>query len=131
MADDTTDITTDKERKLRQAELAISQVLRGGVLISAAITLLGVVWFYLRMAITGRAPLTYPHSIVEVAQELAHGEPLALIALGLLILLLTPIVRVAISIIVFALERDWLYTIITMVVLLILLVSLLLGRGGA
>lgn len=131
MADDTTATVIDKDRRLRQAELAISHVLRGGVILSAAIILLGVVWFYLQMAITGHATLTYPHSVLEVAQELAQGNPLALVALGLLILLLTPILRVAISIVIFALERDWLYTVITLVVLLILLVSLLLGRGGA
>ena len=131
MAEETTASAPDKDRRLRQAELAISQVLRGGVVISAAIILLGVVWFYLQMAITGHATLTYPHSVVEVAQQLAEGDPLALVALGLLILLLTPILRVAISIVIFALERDWLFTVITLIVLLILLVSLLLGRGGA
>lgn len=131
MAEETTAGAPEKDRRLRQAELAISHVLRGGVVISAAIILLGVVWFYLQMAITGHATLTYPHTVVEVAQQLAQGDPLALVALGLLILLLTPILRVAISIVIFALERDWLYTVITLIVLLILLVSLLLGRGGA
>ncbi|HEY1391032.1 MAG TPA: DUF1634 domain-containing protein [Ktedonobacterales bacterium] len=121
----------DKDRRLRQAELAISHVLRGGVVISAATILLGVAWFYLQIAITGHPTLTYPHTVLEVAQELAQGDPLALVALGLLVLLLTPILRVAISIIIFALERDWLYTVITLIVLLILLISLLLGRGGA
>ncbi|HKW22197.1 MAG TPA: DUF1634 domain-containing protein [Ktedonobacterales bacterium] len=131
MAEKTTAGAPEKDRRLRQAELAISHVLRGGVVISAAIILLGVVWFYLQMAIAGHATLIYPHTVVEVAQQLARGDPLALVALGLLILLLTPILRVAISIIIFALERDWLYTVITLIVLLILLVSLLLGRGGA
>ena len=131
MAEDTTAGAPEKDRRLRQAELAISHVLRGGVVISAAIILLGVIWFYLQMAMTGHATLTYPHTVVEVAQEFAQGDPLALVAFGLLILLLTPILRVAISIIIFALERDWLYTVITLIVLLILLVSLLLGRGGA
>ncbi len=131
MADDATASTIDKDRRLRQAELAISHVLRGGVLISAAIILLGVVWFYLQMAVIGHATLTYPRSVSDVVRELAQGDPLALVTLGLLILLLTPILRVAISIVIFAIERDWLYTVITLVVLLILLVSLLLGRGGA
>jgi uncharacterized membrane protein len=131
MADDSRGITTDKDRRLRQAELAISHVLRGGVILSAAIILLGVVWFYLQMAITGRATLTYPTSVSGIVQGLVRGEPLAVVTLGLLILLLTPILRVAISILIFALERDWLYTVITLVVLIILLASLLLGRGGA
>ncbi|HEX6540547.1 MAG TPA: DUF1634 domain-containing protein [Ktedonobacterales bacterium] len=120
-----------QERRLRQAELIISHVLRGGVVVSAGIILLGVLWFYIQMAITGHTTLTYPHSLSGIARRLGRGEPLALIALGLLILLLTPILRVAVSIITFAIERDWLYTGITLLVLIILLVSLLLGRGGA
>jgi uncharacterized membrane protein len=131
MAGNSTDAAPDKDRRLRQAELAISHVLRGGVIVSAAIILLGVVVFYLQMAFTGHATLAYPHSVLDVALGIGRGEPLAIVTLGLLVLLLTPILRVAISIIIFALEHDWLYTIITLVVLLILLVSLFLGRGGA
>jgi uncharacterized membrane protein len=41
------------------------------------------------------------------------------------------VARVAISIFAFARERDWLYVGITTLVLLILLASFLLGRGGA
>jgi uncharacterized membrane protein len=125
------DSITDAQGRLRQAELVISNVLRWGVILSATIIALGVVWFYFDMGATGQAPVTYPHSLDGIVQQLGRGQPLALVALGLLLLLLTPIVRVAISILVFALERDWLYTVITIVVLLILLVSLALGRGGA
>ncbi|HET9979110.1 MAG TPA: DUF1634 domain-containing protein [Ktedonobacterales bacterium] len=123
--------TAEPDQRLRQAELVISHVLRGGVVVSAAIILIGAVWFYLQMAIAGHAALGYPHTFGGIIRRLFHGEPLAMVALGLLILLLTPILRVAISIVVFALEHDWLYTVITITVLIILLVSLLLGRGGA
>lgn len=131
MAETVTDASPQKDARLRQAELIISHVLRGGVVVSAAIILLGMVWFYLQMAITGHATLAFPHTFTGIVQRLAHGEPLAVVSLGLLILLLTPILRVAISIVIFALERDWLYTVITILVLAILLISLLLGRGGA
>lgn len=130
MAENRADTATQGHGRLGQTELIISHVLRGGVVVSAAIILAGVVWFYLQLIITGHAVVTYPHTIPGIARRLTHGEPLALVTLGLLILLLTPIVRVAISILVFALERDWLYTAITLLVLIILLVSLLLGRGG-
>ena len=131
MAEEQTGMAAEPDRRLRQAELIISHVLRSGVIVSAAVILLGVLWFYLQMAITGHAALGYPHTFGGIIRRLFHGEPLALVALGLLILLLTPILRVAISIVVFALERDWCYTVITVLVLIILLVSLLLGRGGA
>jgi uncharacterized membrane protein len=131
MAETVTDASPQKDARLRQAELIISHVLRGGVVVSAAIILLGMVLFYLQMAITGHATLAFPHTFTGIMQRLALGEPLAVVSLGLLILLLTPILRVAISIVIFALERDWLYTVITILVLAILLISLLLGRGGA
>lgn len=123
--------TAEPDQRLRQAELIISHVLRGGVVASAGIIAIGVLRFYLQMAFTGQVTLNYPHTLPTVIEQLTRGEPLAIVMLGLLVLLLTPILRVAISIVVFALERDWLYTIITLLVLLILLVSLLLGRGGA
>jgi len=51
-----------------------------------------------------------------------------MIQLGLLILIATPVIRVAFSLIGFAIERDWIYTVITMIVLGILAFSLTGGR---
>jgi uncharacterized membrane protein len=123
----------NSDQQMRRAELIISYVLRGGVLLSAGVILLGVILFYIRYAANSHSVYTqtYPHSLGGVVQGVTHGNPLALIALGLLILLATPTLRVVISIVTFAIERDWLYTAITALVLLILLVSFLLGGGGA
>ena len=49
-------------------------------------------------------------------------------ALGLLLLIATPILRVAVSLLGFALQRDRAYTMISAVVLLVLLISFLLGK---
>jgi uncharacterized membrane protein YfcA len=59
----------------------------------------------------------------------------AIITLGLLVLLATPVLRVAVSIGAFALEHDWLYVGITTLVLALLLSSILVlgeifGRGA-
>lgn len=124
---------SDSDQQLRQADLIISYVLRGGVLLSAGVILLGVILFYIHYAANSQSIdiQAYPHSLAAVVQGVTRGDPLAVIALGLLILLATPTLRVIISIGTFALERDWLYTAITALVLLILLVSFLLGSGGA
>ncbi len=53
------------------------------------------------------------------------GDPAAIVQLGLLILIATPIARVIFSIFAFAAERDWMYVGITLIVLGILLASLL------
>jgi uncharacterized membrane protein len=131
--DRTQDDARDRDRLLRQAELIISNVLRGGVLLSAGVIIVGVIAFYGEYITHGaEASLTtFPHTLRGVAAGLAQGDPLAIIVLGLLLLLATPLVRVLVSIIAFAIEGDRLYVIITSIVLLILLISFLSGRGGA
>ncbi len=119
----------DRERQMslvRQAELIISHVLRGGVLLSAAVILVGVALYYSQPQPGGAAAtLTYPHSLGAVIPSLASGSPEGIITLGLLILLATPVIRVAVSIIAFALEHDWMYVGITSLVLALLLASIL------
>ena len=48
----------------------------------------------------------------------------AIIQLGLLLLIATPVARVLFSAIAFAIERDYMYVVITLIVLAILLYSL-------
>ena len=52
-----------------------------------------------------------------------HGR--GLIQLGLLVLILTPIARVTFSVFAFLYQRDWMYVLFTLIVLLLLLTSLL------
>lgn len=126
--------SSDRDALLRQAELIISNVLRGGVLLSAAIIAIGVVdfyWQYIGAHGRGFNTSNFPHTLGAVGAGLVHGDPVAIIALGLLVLLATPVMRVAVSIITFAIERDWIFTCVTLLVLCILLVSFILGTGGA
>ena len=64
----------ERERQIslvRQAELIISHVLRGGVLLSAAVVLVGVVLYYATPQPGGAAAtLTYPHSLGAVIPAL-------------------------------------------------------------
>lgn len=55
-------------------------------------------------------------------------RPVAIAQAGLLVLVATPVVRVAVSLIAFGLERDRLYVAITASVLALLLLSLLVLR---
>lgn len=123
----------DQDAIVHRAELVISNVLRGGVLLSAAIIAAGVILFYVRsaQAAGGLRDHPFPHTLAAVFSGIALGDPIAIIALGLLLLLATPVVRVAVSIFAFALERDWRYVAITTLVLGILIASFLLGKGGA
>jgi uncharacterized membrane protein len=115
-----------------RAALVISGVLRAGVLLSAAIIILGVGLFFVHTLAGHSAAMTRstPRTAGEVVQGVLHGDPVSVIALGLLVLLATPVVRVSVSLVTFALEGDRLYTAITALVLLILLLSFLSGRAG-
>jgi uncharacterized membrane protein len=53
-----------------------------------------------------------------------------LIQLGLLVLIATPVARVAFSFFAFLYERDWTYVFVTVLVLGLLLYSLFGGHGG-
>jgi uncharacterized membrane protein len=59
---------------------------------------------------------------------LAAADPAACLSLGLIVLIATPFMRVAGSILVFARERDGRYVVITAAVLVVMCVSVLLGR---
>jgi uncharacterized membrane protein len=62
--------------------------------------------------------------IVSLAMS---GDALAIVQLGLLVLILTPILRVAMSAVAFVAEKDRLYVALTLVVLGLLLYSLFAG----
>jgi uncharacterized membrane protein len=63
-----------------------------------------------------------------VVHSVINGRGRGLIQLGLLFLIATPIARVAFSVVGFAIERDRMYVVFTVIVLAILLYSLL-GSG--
>jgi uncharacterized membrane protein len=115
--------------RVRQAELLISQVLRGGVVLSALIISIGMVGVLLLHGNQASA-LPVPDSLVTVWQGIQAGNPLAVVMAGLLVLLATPVLRVAVSVVAFALEGDIRYVVITSLVLLILLISFALGKAG-
>jgi uncharacterized membrane protein YfcA/uncharacterized membrane protein len=120
---------------IRKTELIISGVLRGGVLLSVAVILGGVLYFYALRLLGELAHPAFPDTIPEVAAGLRVADPAAIVTAGLLILLATPVLRVAVSIVAFAIEEDRTYVIITTVVLAILLFSIFgigayLGRPG-
>jgi len=90
----------------------VSTVLLGGLAVSTALLLAGLVASWL-----------------VGWQGLVLGMPAtALARIGLIVLIATPVLRVLVSVIGFILERDRLYALITAAVLGIVLASLLLVR---
>ena len=111
----------------------IGWILRGGVILSATIILIGLV--LLLVHIEGQPGFvmsigTSPHSFSQVWSGLKVLQPQAIIATGLLLLIATPVITVTTSLVAFAIERDRRFVVITSIVLAILLASILIGKGG-
>jgi uncharacterized membrane protein len=68
-------------------------------------------------------------SIIAIVHGAFVGNAEAIVQLGLLLLIATPVARVAFTLVAFALQRDRTYVCITTIVLALLLYGLLLGRA--
>lgn len=127
----------ESDRAARRIERVISNLLRLGVLTSLSIVLLGTILTFLRHPLYLSSPaeferlvqggVVYPHTPRQILAGLLALEGSAVVALGLLVLIATPVLRVAVSIPAFAAQKDRTYVVITSVVLVVLLTSFLLG----
>jgi len=110
----------------------ISWILQGGVIISSTFIVFGLCLLPTRAGgLSPQRVLDFPRTVADVWNGLLIFRPQSIIVVGLILLIATPVVRVAVSVVAFALERDYRYVVITLVVLAILILSFLLGKGGA
>lgn len=116
-----------KGRSIEDVEVVISRILQVGVLSSACVIFLGLALFFITGQ-SGYPGATFPSSPVAIFQGLIGLKPYAIILAGLVLLILTPVLRVGISILVFVREKDFLYVKITALVFVILIVSFVLGK---
>lgn len=111
-------------------EMLLGKLLRVGVILAAAVVVAGGVLYLVQYR--GQTPqygifhgepsdIRYASDVVRDALS-GHGR--GLIQLGLLLLIATPIARVAFSLVEFAIKRDWLYVTTTLIVLAVLIYSL-------
>ena len=123
----------------RGAELAISRILRAGVNASLLLVAAGSALSFAQAGGYGPLPAdvarlagpagSFPRTAAWLASGVLHLRGQAVIVAGLLLLIATPVIRVAASIAAFALERDRAFVAITAAVLLLLLASFALGAS--
>jgi uncharacterized membrane protein len=119
----------------RRMDEIIGRLLQGGVILAAAFVLAGGVVYLAR----------HPQPVMDY--RVFRGEPeelrtvsgifhealalrgRGLIQFGLLILIATPIARVAFSVVAFLKQQDWTYVVVTLIVLGLLVYSLLGVHG--
>jgi uncharacterized membrane protein len=116
-------------------EILIGQLLRAGVMLAAVVVLVGGTVYLVRH---GHSTVDYrtfrgePENLRTVGGIVRQALALrgrGIIQLGLLLLIATPVARVAFSIFGFAEEHDRMYVVITVIVLLVLIYSLMGSPG--
>jgi uncharacterized membrane protein len=117
--------TPQDAQERRDLNAVVHAVLIIGLAISTTLMLIGV---GLDLAYQRDLPTSVPH-IGEVVNLILALRPSGFLALGLLVLIATPILRVIGSIGAFVYAHDWRFAGVTALVLVVLLVSLVLGRG--
>lgn len=131
--------TAGMEEKVRRAEGAISTVLRIGVVLSVLVIAVGLglmfdhhgAWtsidgHYSYHRLTSKAT-TFPHSFTSLGQSIARGQGRGVVVLGVLLLILTPVLRVAVGVLSFIYEKDAPMTFVTLYVLMVLVGSFFLA----
>jgi uncharacterized membrane protein len=114
----------------KRFENILGTLLRAGVILAAAIVVLGGA-LYLREYGSVRPDFHVfrgePMSLLTASgifRDALAWHSRGLIQAGLLLLIATPVARVAFSVVAFVFERDWLFAAITLLVLGILVYSL-------
>jgi uncharacterized membrane protein len=110
-------------------ELWISRVMRYGIVLASVIVVTGCVIFLINY---GSVKPEYSHftgepeqltNVFRIVNSIGSTSGKGLIEFGLVMLIAIPIIRVAFSLISFAVERDRAYVLITLAVFILLLFS--------
>ena len=111
-------------------EQVIGRLLQAGVILASIVVVLGGTMLLVRHGTERSAFSVFrgdSSSLRSVGATLAgaaHGDPRAIVQLGLVLLIATPVARVALTLAAFAAQRDRLYVAMTALVLVLLLFGL-------
>ena len=110
-----------------QMETIMGRLLQVGVLLASFVVLIGGGLYLRAHHATDPDYRTFTSEpaklrrLGDLAHGIASGDPAAIIQLGVLLLIATPMARVAFALIAFAIERDKLYIAVSLTVLVVLL----------
>jgi uncharacterized membrane protein len=113
----------DSGESMLRLSRRVAKVLRIGAMLSIALLVIGVIALLFRASANVGATLL----LTELPSAIAKGEPSALLTLGILAMMITPIARVFILVEGFLAHKDRAFALIGSVVLMILLLSIALA----
>lgn len=121
------------ESKATKSEMAhieniIGRILQVGVIVAAIVMLLGLILLLINGGNGGYAVGHQPTTISGIIAGTIALKPYAVMMVGMFCLIMTPVLRVVVSIYAFYKEHDVLYVWITSIVLIILCISFVVGH---
>lgn len=116
-----------------RVEQMVGNLLRIGVLLAAFVTVIGGIAFLVH-----HGSLLPDHSVFRGQPEMLSTlsgvisgalalQPAAIVQFGIVLLIATPVARVLLTLVAFALQKDWMYVLISAIVLALLTYSLIVG----
>jgi uncharacterized membrane protein len=110
----------------------VYRVLLAGMIASSVLFAVGLIRALLRPQYI---PLTthwvkQHYHVSTVLHGLAHADPTTLMMVATVLLILTPVVRVLVSIYAFWVDRDYKYVVVTGIVFLVMVLTVLLSHFG-
>jgi uncharacterized membrane protein len=116
-----------------RVEQIIGRLLQLGVLLAAVVVLVGGIMLLTQYGSNAAAFQVFHgesaamRSVGAILSSALHGDSRGIVQLGLLLLIATPVARVALTLGAFAIQRDRLYVLTTLIVLVLLLYGLIWG----
>ena len=129
------DARADARWNERAVEQLIGRLLQLGVLVAAAVVVIGGAALLVQH---GAAPADFHtfrgateplHDIASILRSARRLDSRAIVQLGLVLLIATPVARVALTFVAFLVRRDRLYAALSLVVLMLLIYGLVWGRA--
>jgi uncharacterized membrane protein len=127
-----------RDERVQRVEILISNLLRIGVTCSLAVIVIGTIISFVHHPDYMHSPAefqrltrpgaAFPHTLRDVLHGVMDLRGQAIVTVGLLLLITTPVVRVGVSIFAFVYQHDNIFVVITTIVFLLLILSFLLGK---
>ncbi len=114
----------------------IGNTLRIGVFTACLIALIGGIWYLVASSdstlpdysVFHKGDISYT-TFEGIFKSVLSFSAVGWVQLGVIVLMLTPVMRVMLSLVDFSIQRDWLYVVITGIVLFVIIMNSLVGVG--
>ncbi|CUS26234.1 integral membrane protein [Paucilactobacillus oligofermentans DSM 15707 = LMG 22743] len=118
-----------KKAEMQKVEIIIGKVMQVGVFVAATVMIIGILILFVS-GNSGYEGNVHPHDFNSIISGVLSLKSYAIIMSGLFLLILTPVLRVVVSIYAFVVAGDKLYVWITTAVLIILIIAMVIGMYG-